>query len=75
MLTFFSNAKIYWYYLSFMAATGRHFFIKKHININGLNDVVTVFLWHGINVLFRKNHSQLLFIELRFKYANDVAES
>jgi hypothetical protein len=74
VLTIVPNAKVISAILTFMAAYGRHFFNKNLMYINDVTRFVTVFLSCVINVLFRKNRSRFFCVELRFTYANDVAE-
>lgn len=61
--------------LSFMATSGRHCFFEKTLYFIDVTGFVTVSLCHVINVFFRKNSLPIFCVELRFKYANDVAKS
>jgi hypothetical protein len=74
VLTIVSIAKNFTSNLTFLATYGRHFFNKNLIYINDVTRFVTEFLSCVINVLFRKNRSRFFCVELRFTYANDVAE-
>jgi hypothetical protein len=74
VLTIVSITKNFTSNLTFLATCGRHFFNKNLMYINDVTRFVTVFLSCVINVLFRKNRSRFFCVELRFTYANDVAE-
>jgi hypothetical protein len=74
VLTIVSITKNFTSNLTFLATCGRHFFNKILMCINDVTRFVTEFLSCVINVLFRKNRSRFFCVELRFTYANDVAE-
>lgn len=74
VLTFVCITEVILFILTLLVAYGRHFLFKKPLFFNNITDFVTVYFCHAINVFFRKNRSRFFCTELRFKYANDVAE-